>query len=261
MENDSVKKIKLKNLQDVLSENLRIHNEKKLQSTRKTIELHASAQNINPEENEPKKPLNNRISASEEELDVMQLELKDLNAGKKSLKSIRKSLHKEIRDWVLFPFQRKQTDFNLKTFQNFTQAFSELDYNSERIDANLKKLWDLQTKLDSTKNEIDQKILESKTKLDQKLDSTTTNLQQTLDSAAKKINEKLDSTTNLQQTLDSAAKKINEKLDSTTNLQQTLDSTGKMVDQKIASSESKLDQKVADIVDKKNPSSNHIHEF
>jgi len=191
MENDSVKKIKLKNLKDVLIENLRIHNEKKLQSTSKTIESHASEQNINPEQNEPKKPPYNRISVSEEELDVMQLELKDLNAGKKSLKSIRKSLHKEIRDWVLSPFQRKQTDFNRKTFQNFTQAFTELDYSSERIDVNLKKIWDLQTKIDSTKNEIDQSILENKTKLDQKLDSTTTNLQQKLDSTKNEIDQKL----------------------------------------------------------------------
>jgi len=169
MENDSVKKIKLKNLKDVLIENLRIHNEKKLQSTSKTIESHASEQNINPEQNEPKKPPYKRISVSEEELDVMQLELKDLNAGKKSLKSIRKSLHKEIRDWVLSPFQRKQTDFNRKTFQNFTQAFTELDYSSKRIDANLKKIWDLQTKIDSTKNEIDQKLASSESKLEQKV--------------------------------------------------------------------------------------------
>jgi len=262
MENDSVKKIKLKNLQDVISENLRIHNEKKLQSTSKTIELHSSEQNINPEQNEPKKSPNNRISVSDEELDVMQLELKDFNAGKKFLKSIRKNLHKEIRDWVLFPFQLKQTDFNQKTFQNFTQAFSELDYNSERIDANLKKFWDLQTKfwdletkIDFTKNNIDQKLDSTTTKIDY-LESTTKKLDQTLDSNSKKINEKLDSTTtNLQQKIDSTTTNLQQKLDSTTtDLQQKLDSTGKMVDQKIISSESKIDQKVADIVDKKNSS-------
>jgi len=63
---------------------------------------------------------------SEDEINVTHLELKNTKSGKRIIRGIRSILHKEIRDWIVYPFQKKQTTFNRKTAKNITNVYSEM---------------------------------------------------------------------------------------------------------------------------------------
>jgi len=143
-----------------------------------TLEAFHSEKNENVVEDLPQVPLANRQKISEEALDVTQLELKDITLAAKALRGIRKYLHRDIRYWVVFPFQKKQTYFNRKSVQNFSQAFNEIDYQSERIDVNTKTIENVQKNLESSKNEIDQKLDATNSEVKQRLDSSSSDLNQ-----------------------------------------------------------------------------------
>jgi len=70
---------------------------------------------------------------TEDEINVTQLELKNVKGGKGILKGLRSLLHKEIRDWIVFPFQKKQTRFNRKAAKNISIIHSKLQKNKNEI--------------------------------------------------------------------------------------------------------------------------------
>jgi len=72
---------------------------------------------------------------SEDEVNVSEVDLNKLSSSRGILKGIRSILHKEVRDWIVFPFQKKQTTFNRKTADNISNIYS----NIERIQSNLIK--------------------------------------------------------------------------------------------------------------------------
>jgi len=245
MEVEKKKKIELENLKEVISENLRILNEDDPKDNLKN-QNSPLEQNFNLDEPAPKSPAYQRQEIPEEEFDVTELELKNINFGKKILRGIRKTLHREIRHWIVYPFQKKQTNFNQKTVQNFSQTFNEIDYQSERIDQNARKLQGLKNKIDEIPTEVDKKIDLSNQELDQKLDSTSSELNQKLDSTSSELNQKLDSTSSeLNQKLDSTSSDLTQKLDTTkSDLTQKLDTTKSDLIQKLDSNTSELDQKL-----------------
>jgi len=112
MEKDILKKIEKKNLKDVVSENLRLSNIQ--------------------EKHFVKEERFRRFPISTDEANVTELESKSVNSGKKILKGLRKILHREIRDWLVFPFQKKQSNFNKKILQNITEIYSEIDLHKQR---------------------------------------------------------------------------------------------------------------------------------
>jgi len=250
LEKELVNKIKTDNLKDILSENLRLEAGDKVEEIEK---------------------LPKRQPITEEELNVEQLELKDPSIGNKILKRPRTRLHKDIRYWVVSPFQNKQTKFNRKAVQSFSQAFNEIDYHSERIDENAKKISSNQSKLDDTHNDLSKKIDDSrieitknldskkteleknletnKTNLNDKLDTTSNNLHQKLDTTSNNLHQKLDTTSNeLHQKLDTTSNELHQKLDTTSKeLHQKLDTTSKELHQKLSSTTSQIEQKSNEI--------------
>ena len=171
--------VKIKNISEILSENLRILEQKNIPKNDDDIL-----------EKNSKKPLKeltyDRVQFSEDDLDVELLDLKDIHS-KKALKKIRKLLHREIRDRVLQPFQKKQSEINKKLVQNFTEVYSELDFSSEQVDRNIRniefllkeseKLNDsLDTKISDTQTDLDTKISDTQTDLDTKISDTQTDL-------------------------------------------------------------------------------------
>jgi len=132
MTNENEKKIEIKNLADIVSENLRILNFKKNESsktnekfneaTKKTVDKHTNQFNEKQ-----------RIPISSEEANVNILETsKDIERGKSYLKGVRKILHHEIQDWVVEPFQIKQTRFNQKALRNIKEIYSEINVQNKK---------------------------------------------------------------------------------------------------------------------------------
>jgi FkbM family methyltransferase len=125
MDDKQIKKIEIKNIADILAENLRIINE--------------------PEENyEEESSL-----FSEEETNIEILNLRNTELGNKILKTARNVLHREIRHWIIQPLQTKQTAFNRKTVKNVEKINDELHENVEKIN---KKLISLENKIELIKN-------------------------------------------------------------------------------------------------------------
>jgi len=106
MEDGTKKKIEFKNIKDILSENLRIQNAQE-SNENKSDDSHTITHPSIQEETPIKAPSYFRQPFSQQDWDVTQLDLKKVNLGKKILHPFRKSLHREIRDWILFPFQKK----------------------------------------------------------------------------------------------------------------------------------------------------------
>ncbi|MDH3619169.1 MAG: sulfotransferase [Nitrosopumilus sp.] len=128
MQNNTKEKIKINNLNDILKENLRIlESDNELNTLDNTDDLF-------DQESKIQKSSYNRESFSNDEHDLTILDLPDISKGKKSLRKIRFLLHREIRDWVVFPLQRKQSEINSKIIHNFNEIYSELDILNQRID-------------------------------------------------------------------------------------------------------------------------------
>jgi len=182
MKNESIK-----NLKDVLKENLRLLNvEKEI----KTNEDKKNPNNsVTKEILSSKTPSSNRILVTEDELDVTLVDLKSYDPSKKFLRKIRKILHTEIRDWVLFPFQKKQTKFNLKTIQNIEKIYSELDglyYKSDTTFAELYK------KIEKANAELEEVLLDSNAEFSKRLDNTNTEINQKIDTANTELTQKIE---------------------------------------------------------------------
>jgi len=189
-----MKEKSIKNLKDILKENLRLLDKEKKVKLIEDKNFQYNTISVS-EELPSSKPSYHRLPVSEEELDVTQLELKSYSASKKILRRGRKTLHKEIRDWIVFPLQQKQTKFNLKTIQNITEIFSEIDYGSERIDINVRNIQAIQATLNSSMDGVDRKIQA---------------IQATLNSSMDGINQKIQA---IQATLNSSIDGINQKID------------------------------------------------
>ena len=130
MEEDILKKIEKKNLKDILSENLRLSN---LQKKHYVKEEHFR-----------------RFPISIDEANVTELETKSVNSGKKILRGLRKILHREILDWLVFPFQKKQNNFNKKVLHNITEIYSEIDLHKQHHEKIMEALEsDLEQKIES----------------------------------------------------------------------------------------------------------------
>ena len=122
MQNNTKEKIKINNLNDILKENLRI-----LESDDE-LNTHDNTNDLSDQESKIQKSSYNRESFSNDEYDLTILDLPDISKGKKSLRKIRFLLHREIRDWVVFPLQKKQSEINSKIFQSF-EEFIQINYS------------------------------------------------------------------------------------------------------------------------------------
>ena len=74
------------------------------------------------------------------EYDLRTLTLKNTNNANKLIQPIRKTLHREIFDWLLIPLLTKQTDFNYKIKINIARIYAELDSNHEYISQIINRL-------------------------------------------------------------------------------------------------------------------------
>ena len=88
---------------------------------------------------------------SEEEINVGELELKNPNTGNRLIRKLRILLHNEIRDWIVRPFQKKQTKFNRKVAQSITTIKTKTDSvkaDMNSVKADIRKLVEESLKLD-----------------------------------------------------------------------------------------------------------------
>ena len=168
MEKESLKKTELKNIKETLTENLRILNKQN------TIE---SIEETNFQSNDSfivrnfipsKYPSSNWIHVSDEEVDVTQLDLKSYDLGKKILRQPRKILHTEIRNWILFPFQQKQTRFNSKSIQNIIKIYFEIDELYKKINTTI---LEINHKIDSSNTELTRVVGKADTELSKKIEN------------------------------------------------------------------------------------------
>ena len=134
MQNNTKEKTKINNLNDTLKENLRI-----LESDNELNALD-NANYLSDQESKILEPSYNRERFSDDEYDLAFLDLPAISKGKKSLRKIRLLLHREIRDWVVFPLQIKQSKINAKIIRNFNEVYSELDYFNQRMGGSKKFL-------------------------------------------------------------------------------------------------------------------------
>ncbi len=190
------KKIEIKNLADIVSENLRILNSKKnessktnkkfIEATKKTVDKHTNQFNEKQ-----------RIPISSEEGNVNILETsKDIERGKSYLKGARKILHREIQDWVVQPFQIKQTRFNQKALRNIKEIYSEINVQNKKIHKAKKKIErsdvELTEKIESNISELTKRIDRSNEELTEKIEDSTEiieNIKHRNSELTKKINE------------------------------------------------------------------------
>ena len=129
MEKEFKKKIQVKNFSDIMSENLRrldaqtnnnsIINEKFYEYTKNFASIKPN-QNNQRFERTP-------ILSQEANVNIYQTP-KDIETGNKILKSTRRILHREIRDWIAEPIQLQQNKFNQKVLRNIDEIYSELDF-------------------------------------------------------------------------------------------------------------------------------------
>jgi len=139
LQNNTKKKTKINNLNDILKENLRI-----LESDNELNTLD-NTNYLPDQESKILEPSYNRERFSDDECNLALLDLPTISKGKKSLRKIRLLLHREIRDWVVFPLQAKQSEINAKIIRSFNEVYSELDYFDQRMDSLIRKLNSLET--------------------------------------------------------------------------------------------------------------------
>jgi len=132
LQNNSKEKIQIKNLNDILKENLRILEYEELNKLENGNDFTNQKPKI-------KEPSYDREKFSDDEYNLTLLDLRTISQGKKSLKKIRLLLHREIRDWVILPLEKKQSEINAKIIRNLTKVYSELDFLNQRIDTNLEE--------------------------------------------------------------------------------------------------------------------------
>jgi len=196
MENELKKKIELKNLKDMVSENLRILEPKEQNNSSDNEKIQDTDESQVIEKSSIISPSYDRPPISEEDVDVINLDLKDESAGKKILKKGRKLLHRDIRHWVVLPLQRKQTDFNQKVTDSIHEIYSELDFNSARIDKNIQNIessnTELENKLEATKTDVTKKLESSNADLENKLEATKTDVTKKLESSNADLENKLE---------------------------------------------------------------------
>jgi len=87
---------------------------------------------------------------SEEEMNVSQLDVKNINSGKRLIKKLRFALHREVRDWIVYPFQKKQTKFNRKAARNI----SKINSNVNLIKSEQNSIKSEQNSIKSEQNEL-----------------------------------------------------------------------------------------------------------
>ncbi len=127
MQNNSKEKIKIKNFNDILKDNLRI-----LDSENQLNKIENN-NDSSDQESKIQKSSFNRESFSNDEHNLTILDLPDISKGKKSLRKIRFLLHREIRDWIVSPLERKQSEINSKIIRNCDEIYSELDDITQKI--------------------------------------------------------------------------------------------------------------------------------
>ena len=123
MDEETKKEIELKNLIDICIENLRINNQEK------------------NEKSEGFKVL------TEDDVNIEQLIFRNPEIGSKILGKVRKTLHREIRDWSIQPLQKKQTLLNRKINDNLSNIFLEIQSLQNKIEP-------VKYKVESNKNTI-----------------------------------------------------------------------------------------------------------
>jgi len=106
------------------------------------------------------------VPLSEEDANVSHLELKNIKSGKRILKGIRSALHKEINDWIVYPFQKKQSKFNIKTVKNILKIYDEINGLQTNLIHMMKK------NEGQIKEELMSQIEKSDIELDQKIEKT-----------------------------------------------------------------------------------------
>ena len=81
--------------------------------------------------------------------DVKNLESsRDISKSNALVKGPRKILHREVRDWIVQPFQNKQNKFNQKTLKNIREIYFEIENSNDKINNVIKKLETQQKKLE-----------------------------------------------------------------------------------------------------------------
>jgi len=164
LQNNTKEKIKINNLNDILKENLRI-----LESDNELNTLD-NTNYLPDQESKILEPSYNRERFSDDECNLALLDLSIIPKGKKSLRKIRLLLHREIRDWVVFPLQTKQSEINAKIIRSFNEVYSELDYFNQRMDSLIRKLNSVETSSVETnsmsKTSIEEKIPQIETHLE-----------------------------------------------------------------------------------------------
>jgi len=264
MENELKKKVDLKNLKDMISENLRILEQKEQNTTLDNEKIQDNNSSHEGEKASIILPAYNRPPILEEDVDVINLDLKDESAGKKILKKGRKLLHGDIRHWVVLPLQKKQTDFNQKVTDNLNEIYSELDFNSARIDKNIRNIESYQNKIDSIPKElstIEKKLEDTKTNvtklesskkdLENKLESTKTDVTKKLEASKKDLENKLESTKTNVTKLESSKKDLENKLESTkTDVAKKLEASNTELEKKLSDLNTVISSKNDSLVEK-----------
>ncbi|QUC64790.1 glycosyltransferase [Nitrosopumilus sp. K4] len=73
---------------------------------------------------------------NDDDANMINLNLKNVDSGNSLIKTIRKKLHNEMKDWLLLPFQKKQTRFNRKLIQNV----NTIKKQSQDVSQNIKTI-------------------------------------------------------------------------------------------------------------------------
>jgi FkbM family methyltransferase len=200
MDEKMIKEIKIKNIEDIIEENLRIQNQ--------------GATQENPEEYH---------DLTEEDLNMEQLDLRDPEYGAKFLKSIRKILHREIRDWTLQPLQKKQTSYNRRINENFLFVYSEIqafkkiiDGFDENVESNQDAIRSVNEKVESNQDAI-RSVNEKVESNQDAIRSVNEKKVESNQDAIRSVNEKVESNQD-------AIRSVNEKVEiATLNIEKTIE--------------------------------------
>ena len=150
MDEEAKKEIEIKNITDILLENLRINNQSNDSASFVEYQL-----------------------LSEEEVNVEHLEFRNPEFGAKLVKKFRGVLHREIRDWTIQPFQKKQTMFNRKINDNLSFVLSQVQSNQKYLDS-------LNVKVDTNQETI-HSVNEKVDSVNVKVDNVTLTIEQTIE--------------------------------------------------------------------------------